>query len=258
MFAYRLKALDTTTVYPLLLYLAEQRRQIDDEEFDGLITDVESYLVRRLICELTPKAYNRTFLSILSALKAAGVAPTRTAVQEQLLKLSGPSGVWPSDEDFGKAWVSIPAYKRLRQARTRMILEALELRQHGPKQERRPFKDPTIDPLQIEHVFPQAADPEDWPEFFAPELDPAIRDRLLHGFGNLTLLNDVLNPSVSNGAFSRKRPEIALQSTLRLNAYFQKFKDADRWAQPEIEARAVSLLATAVECWPHPGSAPKE
>ena len=45
MFAYRLKALDTTTVYPLILFLAEKRSSIGGTEYDGMLADIESYLV---------------------------------------------------------------------------------------------------------------------------------------------------------------------------------------------------------------------
>ncbi len=252
MFAYRLKALDTTTVYPLILYVAEESSKSSEVDFDGMLTDVESYLVRRLVCELTPKSYNRTFLAILAALKERGIPPSRAALREQLLRLSGATGEWPNDSDFGRAWKSIAAYKRLRQAKTRMILEAIELQEHGPKQERLPFDDPLLKPLQIEHVFPQWARPQEWTELCLANLDSAVLERLLHGFGNLTLLNEVLNPGVSNSPFCSKRPEIAGQSTLRLNAYFQEFGNDDPWGPSEIEDRAEYLLEKAIECWPHP------
>src|SRR5258708_23747235 len=76
--------------------------------------------------------------------------------------------------------------------------------------------------LTIEHVMPQSWE-ENWPLPF--DTDPITarieRDTLLHTFGNLTLLTQKLNTSVSNGSYVDKRPAIALQSKLGLNTHFQ-------------------------------------
>src|SRR5205814_1320291 len=48
--ADRLLALDTTTVYPFLLYLDEWHDQLGEQDFSGILTDIESYLVRRAVC----------------------------------------------------------------------------------------------------------------------------------------------------------------------------------------------------------------
>ena len=47
------------------------------------------------------------------------------------------------------------------------------------------------------------------------------RNKMLHTFGNLTILTSSLNPSVSNSSFDIKKQEIGLQSTVLLNTYFQ-------------------------------------
>jgi len=60
-FAQRLRILDMTTIYPFLLWLCEYRDQIAPDEFDGILIDLESYVVRRAISRLTPKNYNRIF-----------------------------------------------------------------------------------------------------------------------------------------------------------------------------------------------------
>jgi hypothetical protein len=58
-FAHRLRTLDTGTVYPLLLYilgLSEEYLTRDDRV--QVISDLESWLIRRLVCQLTNKNYN--------------------------------------------------------------------------------------------------------------------------------------------------------------------------------------------------------
>ena len=70
-----------------------------------------------------------------------------------------------------------------------------------------------------------------------------VRNHLLHNIGNLTLLTAKLNPSLSNSAFSVKRPEIT-QSLLALNAHFQApcFSGPEAsWDEKCIQARAQAL-----------------
>ncbi len=63
-FFYRLGESYTTTVYPLLLEVFD-RFGDDGPERRQILDDLESYLVRRAICKLTPKNYNRLFLDAL-------------------------------------------------------------------------------------------------------------------------------------------------------------------------------------------------
>ena len=54
---------------------------------------------------------------------------------------------------------------------------------------------------------------------------------------------------MSNGPFATKRPEIARQSVLRLNTYFQ---DVVAWDEAEIIKRGELLLEHAKRIWPRP------
>src|SRR3546814_20624914 len=80
---------------------------------------------------------------------------------------------------------------------------------------------PEFDPLSVEHVLPQGWQAADYPlhEDTAEARD--ARRRLLHSIGNLTLVTPGYNSTLSNRAFSEKRPEIAATSSLMLNTYFQ-------------------------------------
>jgi len=70
-------------------------------------------------------------------------------------------------------------------------------------------------------------------------------------FGNLTLLTQPLNSSVSNSAFEIKKPEILKNSALALNRYFQ---DKDVWDEDLITTRGEMLFAHASERWPYPAT----
>ncbi len=75
------------------------------------------------------------------------------------------------------------------------------------------------------------------------------RDRAKHTFGNLTLLTQPLNSSVSNSAFEIKRPDIVRNSALALNRYFH---DRESWDETQITVRGEALFAHATGKWPYP------
>lgn len=257
-FADRLRILDQTTPFPLLLYLAQHQNEIEATEFAGILRDIESYLVRREVCGLTKKNYNHTFLQLLRALRQHP-RPSREALRTELLALQGDSVVWPDDRAFGVAFLVTPMYQRIGPAKTRMVLAALDLDQHTSKQERIHLDDE----LTVEHVRPQSATTQAWPSFTPKEGSDTtglelskIRDQLTHSIGNLTLLTQPLNSSVRDGPFSAKRPAIAAQSRLVLNSYFQQFTNDAQWNEQQIIDRGQKLFEVAKRIWPRPSASP--
>jgi hypothetical protein len=111
--------------------------------------------------------------------------------------------------------------------------------------------------LTIEHLMPRGWQ-KHWPLAASAEGESGeqkkkeLRESLLHTIGNLTLLTDSLNPSVSNSAWLSKRPEILKHSKLNLNRYFQ---DKEIWNEAEIFNRSRVLFDLAVKIWPYPVTA---
>lgn len=248
-FSRSLLRLDTSTLYPLMLLLLSRRDKITSEDLDGMCIDLESYLIRRLVCGLTSKNYNKYFLSVVGALSEKPQLG-RGELQEELLKSMEDTHRWPDDGEFNKHWMADSAYTRLRAWRVKLILEKIEKSLLTSKQEGIQFDKE----LTIEHVMPQGWR-ENWP---LPATNGVAqdtrdleenRDRLLHTFGNLTLLTQPLNSAVSNGAYIVKRSEITSQSTLLMNSYFQREND---WNEDKIRTRGESLFNQAVKLWPGP------
>ena len=122
-FVYRLRQMDIATLMPFLLgVMADQSVSRSDRA--RVLRDLESYLVRRTVCHLTTKAYNRTFVDLLKATDTGGMTPE--VVRQQLLSWDDETTLWPDDKTFQQAWTDKQAYYWLVQARIRMILEALE------------------------------------------------------------------------------------------------------------------------------------
>jgi hypothetical protein len=208
---------------------------------------------------MTAKNYNKIFLQVLRDLAASGLS--RVALQQSLINLKGEASLWPDDRLFAESWITRKVYSEVKPAlRVNVILRALEDGLRSAKSEEVEIHSV----LTIEHVMPQ-----DWYTHW-PLSDGGVakpwwdrlleghsnqeadeRDAVVHTIGNLTLLTQPLNSSVSNGSFSIKKPEICKQSALALNRYFQ---DIDVWDADSVRLRGQRLLEIAKQVWPYPVS----
>ncbi len=263
LFAHRLRILDTTTVFPLVLLLKEREKEMGEVAFLAAIADIESYLIRRVVCRLTPKAYNRIFLSVLQAVSSASSADTGATLRQELLSLRGDTQNWPTDEEVESRWLHDDAYIALRASRVQMILEGLEHSLDTSKQEARPVFDPDRLP-SVEHLWPQNGDLSYWSVGMytsRPDLPAETVVQLrwaIQSFGNLTLLTQPLNSSIGNGPWERtppsdspgKRLEILRTSTLRLNQYLHDVQGP--WDAAQIQNRARVMFGHFCRQWPRP------
>jgi hypothetical protein len=116
-----LEIFDVGTVHPLMLILTEASPS--ENEMAEMLNMLESYILRRTVCGLPTKAYNRVFLTLAGALSRDGISPV--ALRERLSNLTGESSVWPSDESFAAAFLSRAGYVTLPQARVLYILKRI-------------------------------------------------------------------------------------------------------------------------------------
>jgi hypothetical protein len=246
-FFYRLEQLDTSTVFPLLLEVLHRFGDPDHRaEVDQILTDIESFLVRRAVCELTTKNYNRLFVEML---KATEQDLSAVSIRKCLLASTADASRWPDDKEFEKAWVTVDFYRKVKRSKLRMILEALDDAHRSSKTEIvRVDKTLTVEhvmPVQWEKNWPMAAVRGNFPRDLATER----RNEAVNKIGNLTLLTRSLNPAVSNASWTRKRQEILKHSAINMNRYFL---DVEVWDEAAIEARTVDLFRHATKTWPHP------
>lgn len=262
-FAKLLHPWDVTTVYPLVLRLWASDEMENDEKNDCLAL-LLTFIVRRAICGLTTKNYNKFFLSVLRHLEAKGFSHDSLATF--LTAQTSESARFPADREFEHAWLSAPVYgRRLTALRVRAVLEAIE------RQKRQKFHETQHlnTNLTIEHILPAEWE-EHWPLpdgasptpeenvqalYSNEEGDSRIgqivrRNRLLHTFGNLTILTQPLNSSVSNGPYDDKRDALNDHSLLVLNREITK---EDVWDEDQIETRGKKLFEVAQKIWAHPG-----
>jgi len=244
-FFYRLNELDTTTVYPVLLEVFKRAGGTPTEEVRSVLRDLESFLVRRMICGLTTKNYNVLMRSLIQYLQSINQYSAKD-VRDFLLVQDAESTRWPTDEEFEKAWLNRPIYNALSRARVRIVLEALEMEMYTNKTEKI-----TIDSkLTIEHILPQAWESY-WPLSSTSSAEEATmrREQLIHVIGNLTLATDSLNPLMSNNAWASKKSELEKHAALAMN---RKLITLNEWNEEAIESRSRELFDLAKRIWPRP------
>ena len=241
-FFRRLAVLDTTTVLPVVLHLFRDPA-IDVVERRRALAALESWLVRRMICGLTTKNYNRVAVELLEVAGQAG-AGTVDAVIAKLDGWDAPTNRWPRDNEIEQVLATRGMYGWIAQRRLVLVLAGVEARRRESAK-----TEAMLDPaasLSLEHLMPQK-----WIEHW-PELDgvaEADRDRRLHLLGNLTLVTSPLNGSLSNSAWAVKRGALADHSLLLLNSELAKL---EHWTDAAIDARCASLAKEICAVWQRP------
>ena len=248
LFFERVDALETMTVFPFLLGLYEATE--DDSERIPILEDLESFLVRRMVCRLTTQGYTRLFLEMVAELSKDG-GYTRGGVRGFLLRQTAESGKWPNDEEFLASWLETPLYRAVTRGRLRLLLRALDSALHDKKTEKYELQHG----LTVEHILPQyweaywALPPKEGEEPEKYVERKQRRDHLLHTIGNLTLLTQSLNTGASNGPFARKKAEILKHTILNLSKFLH---DVDDWDEDGIRQRGKDLFKVAKRIWAYP------
>ncbi|MRD73135.1 DUF262 domain-containing protein [Rhodocyclus tenuis] len=262
-FSARLLPWDVKTVYPLAMRLwasSEMSAQDKADCLDALI----SLIVRRSVCGLTTKNYNKFFLMVVARLNEVGW--TKAALVNFLLEQKQESGRMPQDDEFYEKWCNAPVYRNLQPARTRAILEEVELHKRTTFHE----VNQLAENLTVEHILPtnwrtswpmpdgtQPTSDEFSSALFAVSEDETLRGqiarriRLKDSIGNLTLLTQPLNSTVSNGPWAGKRQALEDHSLLVLNREVSKH---ETWDEKAITARSDALFKVALQVWALPAS----
>lgn len=258
-FAQFLRRFEVSPIMPLLLGILGS--DPDDDTLGEMLRPLESFIVRRAACGLTTKNYNRMFLVGLNRCVESGYSPA--TIKSFLRRQEGPSVYWPRDEEFKKALVERSLMQAMSGNRVAWILEGIEEELRHPHSE----KIDVHSEVTVEHVMPQQ-----WVSHWrlsdgregvigrdrmnlehSEDLIGACerRDEMLGTLGNLTLLTRSMNSSVSNAPYVKKRQELAKNSALAMNRYFNEIPD---WSEDEILRRSAELAKLAALRWTGPES----
>ena len=244
LFLYRRGVMQAGVITPVLMWLLSSG--VPREQITTSLQALESYLVRRMVCGMTTRGYNRLFIGMLSALDSAGAARSGEAITQYLKGQESYATQWPDDQQLRDAFLHRPVYRLMTPGRTRIVLERIEA---GLRTDKAGDQSVPRD-LTIEHVMPRGWR-SDWKlpsDVEDEEMAKSDRDRLIHTMGNLTLVRGSLNTSLSNRPWEEKREELHDHITLFLNKNLVK---EPVWNEERIEARAHQLAQVAIKVWPH-------
>lgn len=243
-------AFDVSTAMPLVVYLATTADSVG--ELSRGLAALESYILRRDICGLTTKNYNRLFVGIIDRLRAAE-GNRVDALIAYLSSRQSDIDRWPDDAEWRQAWLGRDQYKGPRQPRLRYLFEAIEQAKRSVLNEDIEI----ISALTVEHIMPRSWHAS-WPIPGLDRLDDLDPERLtrlvaregvINKLGNLTLLTGALNSSVSNGPYSVKMPAVRSHSSLALNRELNDYED---WTEEQIAERGAALFQAARGIWQAP------
>ena len=265
----RLEATKTTTAWPLLLFLHASDNDVPPDQAARGAHAIDSFLMRRAVCRLTTKDYNRLFGALLGDVKRSDRSVAGDVLVSSLASQTAGSRYWPDDSAFIDGLRNSSLFKDIPRPRLRALLVGLENQLLTAKAESSvPYRSATKS-LTIEHVMPIHWE-EDWglPKD-ATEEEHAGRAAAVHSLGNLTLATKSLNSSLSNDPWSKKRHTLQTHSLARLTtASILTFPEgatgwtqdawADSWDEERIALRGLWLIRLALRAWPREGAVPPE
>jgi hypothetical protein len=244
----RLNRMDFVVFRPVLMSLMG-RPGSDEADQELGSRAVESYLVRRMVCDMQTRGYGTLALDLVRAVQS--VPAHEPAAPALVARLSESPGEWPDDATFKHNWRTRRFYGWFRRDRVAMLLQAIEELYQAEATKAEPVLKFDYSKLTIEHIMPQSW-AANWP--LPAGTDIVERETLVQNIGNLTLVSKKLNPSLSNSAWlvegsdSCKRAGLAAHSDLKLNK--RLLADHLAWDEKSIRIRADSLFEAAASIWP--------
>ena len=208
---------------------------------------IESYLLRRIICDLPSNTLAKVFLTMSSDIKRFdGTYSNFIEKMKYVLTSKKEKAAFPDNETFADClrtkniYAMLPRYKAY-------LFERLE---NGDSNE---YKDVygRLDSGEytIEHIMPQKLTPA-WTSELGVDAE-IVHGEWLHTLANLTLT--AYNSKYSNAPFSEKKTmeDGYLQSGIRMTQWVAQ---KEHWGLPELEERCKYLTQQAVSLWPYADS----
>lgn len=265
-FGKRIGVWDASPTHALAVRIAAS--DLSAEEQEQIFQYIESYLVRRAVCGLPRKNYNKVFAQQLKRVMEGHLSSD--SLRTALSALSGEASRWPSDDEFKKQWIVGKMYPgRLDAAKLRSVFHRLETALRSERSEERVPLD--LDALDIDHVMPQSWYAH-WPladkslataeqanaaglkKLTGETLDPRaeailLRQEAIYWLGNLTVVHYGVNRGLQNSNFEAKRQALFEHSNLHLN---RQLMQHPAWDEATIAARGEALAKMALQIWPGP------
>jgi hypothetical protein len=257
-FVYRIHAMDTETVKPVLIHLIDPSlTEVPQAQINKALGSLESWLVRRAVIRATSKNFNKMFPQLVGDLMAHDRNTAGNFVESFLKQQNADATYWPDDVTVRKHLTTLGLYTTLTRSRLRMILEGIEDEIRNPAEEKvaTPQQWCERGRLQVEHVIPTSWK-ANWP-LTVGETEDARKERI-NRIGNLTLLTPTKNAAVSNGPWFGDNPKKHKRALLNANTTFLMNRSlvdettGDGWNIDLIDVRSQKMTDYFLRIWPAP------
>lgn len=258
----RLALLEMTVCHPFEFKIMDDFYigRLTETDVRDIFVTVESFIFRRLICDVPTNALNKIFASLYDGawrLSQESSISFVESVQYLLMSKDG-SSRFPDDKEF----VSALATKNIYKMRAKNKIYTFYRFNAGNSKEGDTSVIDKMQPdangnifLSIEHIMPQTLSNEWKHKLGGEQAAERIRKLWGHTIANLTLT--AYNSSYSNSSFDKKLNLISddgqgigfKYSPLHLNEYI---KQQTSWGEGELQERMSMLQQEALDIWKMP------
>ena len=246
---FRLNRFESSVTRPFLMEVMrlQESSLLTLDEVAEICRIVESYLLRRIICDLPSNTLAKVFLTMSSDIKRFdGTYSNFIEKMKYVLTSKKEKAAFPDNETFADClrtkniYAMLPRYKAYLFER----LENVDSNEYKDVYGRLDSGEYTI-----EHIMPQKLTPA-WTSELGQDAEN-IHGEWLHTLANLTLT--AYNSKYSNAPFSEKKTmeDGYLQSGIRMTQWVAQ---KEHWGLPELEERCKYLTQQAASLWPYADS----
>lgn len=244
---HRINKLEIFVSYPFLLEVFDdyERDILKKEQLIVVLSIIESFILRRVICDVPTNALNKIFMNLGREIKKYNDYREKyDEILGYILVEKRSSQRFPDNSEFKKCFLSKDIYN-LKAKNKLYLLERLE--NHDNKERVDIEELVNTNDLNIEHIMPQTLNNK-WKEVLGDNHNE-IHEKYLHTIGNITLTG--YNSKMSNKSFEEKRDmdKGFKDSRLYLNKYISSL---EKWDENEIKKRANRLFKKSIEIWGYP------
>lgn len=242
----RLAHIEMTVVYPFLLAILAHRQdgRLSDGDLEKILTFVESFVFRRLICNVPTNALNKIFCTLDNEIFKLLNGDNYVEVFTYLLLSKKGSSIFPDNDDFASSLKTRDIY-RMNKKNKEYLFDRLENKDTVERVNVIGLMDDGT--LSIEHIMPQTLTPQ-WKNDLGDDFNRIYAERI-NTLSNLTLTG--YNSKYKNKPFTIKRDTEKgfRDSNLQLNTFVAS---QNCWTENEMAAREQELCNLALRLWPYP------
>ncbi len=221
-------------------YLLCKNGKISETVFRDMINIINTYLIRRSLCNLDTSSITRMFPTLLKDVLEE-CNGNYTNIIEILKKYLVAKNVvnamyMPDDVQMKELMYNANMYNL--RSTLRIVFDKIE-HQDNPA----PVD---LNSVNVEHLMPQTPTPE-W--LSALEIDLDTYQKNVHRLGNLTLASKIDNSAMGNKIWEYKNKLLKETDHLRIN---KEILDIAKWTVAEIEKRTSKLIDKINSVYPYP------